>query len=404
MKKTLLAGLLVYLITAAVSYGAFSAMSSTGLGGSFLNPTDIEESTVPTPDPSNRLTIAPEAPKDQECPLNGMMYTKVEADSWAKRRPLAIMIENHMDARPQSGLSKADVVYETVVEGGITRFMPVFYCAAQAKDITVAPVRSARQFFVEMASEYNFPLYAHVGGANGDDTDPRVRSLENISAYGWGLRNDLNQFSIGYPTFVRNYNRIPGRDDLATEHTMESSTERLWALGDKRGYTNVSPSITVRGKTTPGSDWLTNFVKWTFKDDAAAGDRGTVSTVSHEFWSGYKDFDIQWNYDSASNSYKRVMAGQPHVDQLNNQQVTAKNVLILQMKEIASVDVHRHNYITTSGTGNGWLLQDGKAIKITWSKKDRTSRLTVTAAGKPMQFNRGMIWVSVINIETTPTL
>jgi hypothetical protein len=108
--------------------------------------------------------------------------------------------------------------------------MPIFYCESQAKDTIIAPVRSARQFFLDMASEYNMPLYVHVGGANGDDTDPRVRALEHISDYGWSLRNDLNQFSIGYPTFVRNYNRLPGRDDLATEHTMESSTERLWLL------------------------------------------------------------------------------------------------------------------------------------------------------------------------------
>lgn len=403
MKKMLAIALVVYLASAAVSYGGFSALRATGVGGSLLNPTSVEESAVPTPDPSNRITIAPEAPKDQVCPLNGAMYTKAESDSWTKRRPLAIMVENHVDARPQSGLSKADVVYEAVVEGGITRFMGVFYCAAQAKDVLVAPVRSARQFFIDIASEYNRPLYAHVGGANGDDTDPRVRALEHISDYGWNQATDLNQFSIGYPTFVRNYNRIPGKDDLATEHTMESSTERLWAIGDKRGWTNMSPDVTVKKKVTPGTEWLTGFTQWAFKDDAATGDRGTTTTIANEFWSGYKDFDVQWTYDSATNSYKRVMAGQPHVDQFTGQQIATKNVLILQMKELASVDVHHHNYLQTIGTGNGWLFQDGQSIKVTWAKKDRLSRMVITAAGKPVQFVRGQIWVSVINTETTPT-
>jgi hypothetical protein len=403
MKQTLIIALVVYLAAAAVSFGAFSAMQKAGVGGSLLNPTGVQQAAVPTPDPNNRIVIPPEAPKDQQCPLNGAMYTQAEKDSWSQRRPLAVMIENHPEARPQSGLSSADIVYETVVEGGITRFMGVFYCAAQAKDVLVAPVRSARQFFLDMASEYNFPLYAHVGGANGDSTDPRVRALEHIADYGWNQQNDLNQFSIGYPTFVRNYNRIPGKTDLATEHTMESSTERLWGVGLKRGWSNVSPSVTVKGKTVPGTDWQTAFTPWAFKDDAPVADRGAVSTIAYEFWSGYKDFDVQWNYDKASNSYARVLAGQPHIDSDTGKQIMSKDVLVLQMKELPSVDVEHHNYITTIGTGDGWLFEDGKMVKVTWSKKDRQSRLEITANGKPVQFVRGQIWLSVINTATTPT-
>ncbi|HZZ98747.1 MAG TPA: DUF3048 domain-containing protein [Candidatus Saccharimonadia bacterium] len=403
MKKTLITALIVYLAVSAVSYGAFSALGKNGAGISLLNPTGIQQAAIPTPDPNNRIVIAPEAPRNQECPLNGQMYTQVEKDSWSKRRPLAVMIENHVDARPQSGLSSADLVYETVVEGGITRFMGVYYCQAQAKDVLLAPIRSARQFFLDMASEYNRPLYAHVGGANGDNSDPRVRALEHISDYGWNQTTDLNQFSIGYPTFVRNYDRIPGKTDLATEHTMETSTERLWAVGAKRGWTDMSPATVVKGKTIPGSEWLTGFVKWAFKDEATADARGTTSTIAYEFWSGYKDFAVQWNYDKATNAYARVLAGQPHVDSDTGKQITSKNVLVLQMKELPSVDVEHHNYMTTIGTGDGWLFQDGKAIKVTWTKKDREGRLQVTALGKPVQFVRGQIWISVINTATTPT-
>ena len=76
------------------------------------------------------------------------------------------MIENDVTVRPQSGLSLADIVYEAVAEGGITRFMGVFYCGAQADVARVAPVRSARIYFVNLAAEYNTPIYMHVGGAN----------------------------------------------------------------------------------------------------------------------------------------------------------------------------------------------------------------------------------------------
>lgn len=403
MKRILLPALIVYALSAGVTFAALSMVSS-GEGSSLINPAAVQQTEVPKADPNARIAVAPEAPKNEECPLNGKMYTTAEKESWDTRRPLAVMIENHTEARPQSGLSNADVVYEAVVEGAITRFMPIFYCEVQAKDTIIAPVRSARQFFLDMASEYNMPLYAHVGGSNGDDTDPRVRALEHISDYGWSLRNDLNQFSIGYPTFVRNYNRLPGKEDLATEHTMESSTERLWALGEKRKYTNMSPDTKVKGKVVPGTDWREKFVKWAFQDDAAKDARGTSTQIAYEFWSGYKDFDVQWNYDTASNTYKRVMGGEPHLDLNTNKQIETKNVVVLQTKEFPSVDIHKHNYIVTSGTGKAWVFQNGKVIEANWSKKDRESRTIFTdAKGKPIQFVRGMIWISVVNKESTPT-
>src|SRR3989304_4541683 len=93
-------------------------------------------------------------PKTQECPINGAMYTKPENDVWETRRPIAMMIENHIDARPESGLSKADVVYEAVAEGGITRFTSVFYCGVAAQNVKAAPIRSARVYFINMAAGY----------------------------------------------------------------------------------------------------------------------------------------------------------------------------------------------------------------------------------------------------------
>lgn len=400
MKKAALLGVMTYVASVALSFGVFLLLGKTALGG-LLSPMDLRQEAIPTPDPDALIVIPPEAPKNQECPLNGMMYTQLEKDAWSKRRPLAVMVENHLESRPQNGLSKADVVFEAVVEGGITRFMPVYYCAAQVKDVLIAPVRSARQAFIDWASGFNFPLYVHVGGANGEDTDPRVRALEHLSDYDWTLRNDLNQFSIGYPTFVRNYNRLGPDKDLATEHTMESSTERLWAVGDKRGWTNTNPDRTVRGKVVPGTEWLDGYTKWSFKDDAAENQRGKTAQVSHEFWTGYKDFDVQWNYDASTNSYKRVMGGQPHIDLNTNEQIAAKNVVVMFTKEATSIDIHHHNYIATTGTGNALVFQDGNVITVKWSKKDRTSQILFTdSAGKPVQFVRGMIWISAVMIGT----
>ena len=129
-------------------------------------------------------------PKTEECPINGEKFTKAEADIWNTRRPIIQMIENHADARPESGLSRADVVYEAVAEGGITRFASVFYCGASAEDVKTAPLRSARVYFVNMAAGYGKdPIFLHQGEANNicstcpGGVKPRSEIAFNVNEY-----------------------------------------------------------------------------------------------------------------------------------------------------------------------------------------------------------------------------
>src|SRR3989344_4335014 len=104
----------VYGASSSISYSIFSKIVT-------LSPVSKEtaESTLPTS--TNALIEDPTQPKTEECPLNGRKHTKKAQEFWEKRRPLAVMVENHTEARPQSGLTSADVVYEAVAEGGITR-------------------------------------------------------------------------------------------------------------------------------------------------------------------------------------------------------------------------------------------------------------------------------------------
>jgi hypothetical protein len=260
-------------------------------------------------------------------------------------------------------------------------------------------VRSARQAWIDYASEYNFPIYTHVGGANnytqgpGEFTDPRVQALEHLADYGWQQYNDIDQMSVGYPTFVRNYNRVPGKE-LATEHTMESSTYRLWDFAAaKRGLTNL-------GKD--GKDWKSSFIPWDFQDEAASADRGSVQKIAYDFWTGVPGFNVTWDYDKTNNVFKRSMAGQVMIDQNDQQQITAKNVVVLYTKESASVDTHKHVYYQTIGTGKAVLFQNGTQQEVIWTKKDRLSRLTfLDSKGKPVKFVRGRIWISVLAIGNT---
>lgn len=387
--RSLIAAIVLYLLSTGVSFAAFRFVNgSSGV---------IETPATPTT-ADGGLAIDPGEPKTQACPLNGQLFTQTEENAWVKRRPLTVMIENSLDARPQSGLGVADVVYEAIAEGGVTRFMGVFYCDAIDRDYLLAPIRSARTYFINWASEYGrYPLYVHVGGANCSadgsgacQTDKRVQALEQIESYGWGGRtgNDMNQFSIGYPTFYRDANRV-GRQ-VATEHTMVTSTEKLWELAESRGWTNLSPD---------GEDWTDYFEAWDFKDDTNKS--GSVTQISYDFWDGFKQFDALWQYDAETKRYLRSTGGEAHKDLNTNEQLAYRNIVVLFTKEEGPVDTLKHMYYETMGSGNALVFNNGEVTEATWKKASRTARTTFTdKKGQPVEFARGPIWISIVDNST----
>lgn len=386
MKRVFLLGILMYVLATGLSFVAFRVIASPQAEVPLTQEGEETEGSQL----GALLQIDPNESVDQACPLNGKLFTNTEKSAWEKRRPLAVMIENSQDARPQSGIANADIVFEAVAEGGITRFMGIFYCDVQRNDTILAPIRSARSYFVDWASGFNLPLYVHVGGAN---LPGPANALGQISDYGWNQQNDMNQFSIGYPTFVRNANRVAGKE-VATEHTMETSTERLWAVAQKRGWTNMTPARKVAGQTIASSDWKDGYTGWTFGNSAT---KGAVSDISYEFWTGYDDFAVAWKYDSSSDSYKRVMAGTPHVDLNNNEQVAAKNVIILFTDEKGPIDEAKHMLYTTIGTGKALIFKSGEVTEAKWSKKNREAELEfLDAKGKPVELTPGLIWISTL--------
>jgi hypothetical protein len=399
-KKNLITLLILYVLSTGLTYSVSAMLSKRNAATQSADQAVQDQQAADNESALGRLlTLDPKEPRDQACPLNGQLYTKTEQNAWAKRRPLAVMIENSPDARPQSGLTKSDLVFEVMAEGGVTRFMAFFYCGVQAEDTVLAPIRSAREYFFQLVAGFVRPLYVHVGGAN---TPGPADVLSHIADAGWNGQNDLNQFSIGYPTFVRDYSRIEGKD-VATEHTMVTSTEKLWQVAAKRGWTNMSPTpvATKTSKTAAAApvNWLTTFVPWSYQDGTPS--KGSVNTISFEFWDGFDEYAVKWEYDAATNSYKRVLAGQPHIDLNNNQQIMVKNPVIMFAEEKGPIDDKKHMLYTVTGTGDALVFQNGTVVKAKWAKKDQTSQLTFTdEKGQTLQFVRGPIWVSVVSPKT----
>jgi hypothetical protein len=375
---------IVYFVGTGLSYLFFSAQAGSNLVNS---PVAVQKNA------NGQAMFDETLPKTQTCPLNGAKYSKQQEAWWKKHGPLGVMIENHEEARPQSGLSGADVVYEAVAEGGITRFLAMFYC----QDIgIVGPVRSARTYFIDFASEYgDFPLYAHVGGANQPGP---ADALGQISDYGWDGYNDLNQFSIGFPVFWRDYTRLG--HEVATEHTMYSSVDKLWDYAAKtRKLTN---------KDKDGNSWDKTFEPYAFKDDASVSDRPLAQSIDVQFWEGYKAYFVNWKYDPKTNTYLRFNGGVPHLDKDTGKQIAPKTVVVLSMVELNANDGYENNLhllYKNKGTGKATVFMDGKKIAATWEKDDRTSRTIIKDnSGTPIKFDRGLIWFQVLPTDGVLTV
>lgn len=310
-----------------------------------------------------------EAPKLYSAPLDGVMTTDVDATT---RHPLGVIIENHTDARPQSGLISASIVYEAIAEGGITRFLAIYGTKLSEK---VGPIRSARTYFVDWAHGYDAYL-AHVGG--------NIDALDKIKAESI---LDLDQFR--YPSA---YWREKGLN-VSSEHTMFASIPKLYdqAATDKYATSN-------------------DFAVFQFKDDpkpespeyAAIPDSQTIS-IDY----GNANYNVVFTYDKSTNSYKRSLAGTPHLDRETKEQISPKNVVVMIVdRKAIKTRINESGYeMTTVGEGVAKIFIDGKTIEGKWKKtaKDQREKF-YDSTGAEIVFNRGQFWISVISPELKVTV
>lgn len=373
-KAVIFISILLYLVSAYFAYSFFDSGASKIIKSPLSRYSAPKNGALPSQEPDE--------PKTEQCPLNGEMLTKTQKEKWEKRRPLGIMIENHQEARPQSGLMSADIVYEAVAEGGITRFLAIYYC----KDAQyVGPVRSARVYFIDALSEYGeYPLYAHVGGAN---TEGPADALGKIRKLGWNLYNDLNQFAVPFPYYWRDYERLPGR---ITEHTVYSTTTKLWDFArTKRKLTEVDED---------GVKWDDKFVSWKFEEEEET--KGTTAnTISFDFWDNKPDYSVSWKYDQTTGGYKRTNGGAPHIDKNNNKQIEAQNLVILFAQESPANDGYSGGHLLYKliGKGDVTVFKNGVSIKGTWEKEDAVERMKMyDSAGKDIVFTGGLIFIEIV--------
>ncbi|MDB4940352.1 MAG: hypothetical protein JWO40_777 [Candidatus Doudnabacteria bacterium] len=289
--------------------------------------------------------------------INGVM-----TPSALVQRPFAVVIENLPAARPQSGLSQADIVYEALAEGGITRFLAVFQ-TQQVKSI--GPIRSARTYFNDWAQELG-AIFAHVGG-NSDALYYLKQGIPGLS--------DADQFVNGaYMT------RIPPR---LPPHNTYSSTDKLFAMAKHDKFS----------ATKTYSDYI-------FKDDAALA-QPTASKININF--SLPAYTVKWLYDSKTNTYKRYNAGVATIDAGNNKSVNAKDLIVQRVRNwpVKSDTLYAISMGTREG-GDADVYMDGGVIHGTWKLVDgRTKYFDQT--GNEIALNRGQIWIEIVPPANTVT-
>ena len=292
--------------------------------------------------------------------VNDLDGTKVDP-ALAKRHPLAVMIENYPDSRPQTGLNRASIVYEAITEGGITRFMAVYGPYDAPK---VGPTRSARTYFIDWAAEFK-AFYAHVGG-NLDALDKII--TDNIS--------DLDQFGLGETAYWRE-----PKAGIAIEHTMYTSTDKLYK------YAFETKKWQKEGSFTPLK----------FVEPTAVEKRDSGQTITVDFSSA--SYLVSWKYDKEKNVYLRSLAGSPHKDGLSSEQLSGANIIVQSVERWeAPTSINEPGWaMKTVGTGKALIFSQGKQTTGTWSKTDKSSRtIFKDDKGKEISFTPGGFWIEIV--------
>lgn len=264
-----------------------------------------------------------------------------------------VMIENSLEARPQAGLIDAGVVFEAIAEGGITRFLALYQDTAPE---SVGPVRSARPYYIDWLQGFD-ATFAHVGGS--PEALQQIRN-ENIK--------DLDQaYNANY------YQRVT---DRYAPHNVFTSIPQLNELEKSKGYGKSKFQSLPRKKDAPSA-------------------QPNASVINLAISSAR--FNVQYNYDAASNTYLRTLGGQPHVDANSSKQIAPKVVIAMVMDySIARDGVH--SVYNTIGSGQVYVFQDGTVTEGTWQKTDKTSQITFTdVAGNPIKLNAGQTWITTVN-------
>ncbi|MFD2445161.1 DUF3048 domain-containing protein [Bacillus sp. CGMCC 1.16607] len=283
-------------------------------------------------------------------PLTGI-GSEVAVDT----RAVAVMVNNHPKARPHSGLHKADIVFELLAEGDVTRFLAVFQSEKPEK---VGPVRSARDYYIDLAKGLNGLYIAH-------GYSPEARKMLES-----GYIDNLNGMVYDGTLFKRSSERkAPHNSYITYENILKGAEKNHFAM-------NIQPPS----------------YKFYKKNEIESIQGKEAKSVMVSYFSSAL-FNAIYDYDDTLGRYKRYSNGEQTIDYESKEPVLIDNIMIIEMQHKLLDSVGRREVNLTSG-GNGYLLQKGKWNEITWGNVD--GQIVPFQNGSEARLVPGKTWINVI--------
>ena len=266
-------------------------------------------------------------------------------------RPYAVMLSSDKEARPLSGVGKADMVFEMpVVENGFTRMMAVYQCNRPKE---LGSIRSSRLDFVPLALGLN-AIYAHFGGER--------EVLEELNS---GVIDNIDGLKYDGTIYYR-------KKSIPRPHNAFTNFDLLAEISSKLGY-----GLTDSKVSYPHS-----------QDDKSKSEVQPPAVFN-------KDFEVIWKYNKETNSYSRSRTGKPEIDKNTDNQVQAKNVVI--MKTVWSPINKDYIRVKTVGSGGLLVYKNGQVVSGTWEKKTEKDKLYFYDQNhKEIPLASGSIWVEIV--------
>lgn len=373
----LFAGLAMLLLVGLLA-GSCRSGQSEGAATPASRPATAVPTAASTPPPTPTDTPAP-APTVESVPTidiaalvgastlpDGISpFTGLPVDDLARldRMPAAVKISNSPIARPQSGLSKADVVVEHLAEGDITRFTAIFHSQDAER---IGSVRSAR--LIDLELPVLFDAFLVYSGASGE-----VNRMIEASDFADRIVSDERKD----PGFYRL--DIPGR---TYEHTLFTDSELLQQYAQDQGWTTPPR---YRG-------W-----QWSEQPPRSAQRARSITIPYSAEYS-----DVSYQYDPQAGAYQRSLLGQPHVDDLTGEQLAADNVLVLYVNHAPTLIVedalgNKSVEIQLWGQGRMQLFRDGTVQEGTWLRPQRDDPLLfVDEEMQPLALKPGNVWIQIV--------
>ena len=339
------------------------------------SPTPSETPPVPveTPEPS-----ADPEPAPYEGPVNPLTGEPMD-EKWVNARPVAVMLNNLVAAQPQLGQSEADIIYEVLAEGGITRMLGVYQSVEGVG--MIGSVRSSRTYYLELALGHD-AVYLHAGGS--PDAYDKIKAW-NVTALDC-VNGPYEGRSPGSNLFWRDADRIANNGSVHSVVTTGDTIIEKFA-----GYS-------FRQEHEAGYTYPQEFVDLGVPENGTSAEHVTVP------FSSYKTG--RFDYDEETAKYLVSQYKSPYVDGNDGTQVSVTNVLILKTDcHIIPGDTEGRLDVDLTSGGEGWYACGGKAIPITWEKADRNSPFAYKdLSGNVISLGRGNSYVNIVPLDCNVTI